>query len=64
MYELYTDVAGRYSELRDVAITFAVKNWKKVVKTQAFKDIQTRADEEGIDGATGLLLSQKLMESV
>ncbi|GAA5894884.1 uncharacterized protein JCM6883_002243 [Sporobolomyces salmoneus] len=63
MYELYTDVASKYHELRDVAIAFAIKHWSKVLKTRAYKDVLQRADDVGIDGATGLLLSERLSQA-
>ncbi|GAA5994780.1 hypothetical protein JCM5350_007993 [Sporobolomyces pararoseus] len=64
MYELYSGIARKYPEIRDNAIRFTVKHWEEVVETQAFKDVMTRGEDggEGIDGATGLILSQKLME--
>ncbi|GAA5960393.1 hypothetical protein JCM3765_007496 [Sporobolomyces pararoseus] len=59
MKELYSDIASQYWEIRDVAMEFAVKNWKEVVETQAYKDAKAR---RGIDGPTGLLLSERLMK--
>ncbi|GAA5894791.1 uncharacterized protein JCM6883_002210 [Sporobolomyces salmoneus] len=63
MYELYTDVASKYTEIQDIAFSFAVKHWSSVRKTQAYKDVLQRANDEGIDGATGLLLSEKLSDA-
>jgi len=62
MYELYSDVASKYTDLRDVALRYAVKYWKDVVKTNGFKEVMKRGEDEGLDGVTGLSLSMKLME--
>jgi hypothetical protein len=62
-YELYTDTASAYPGLRDIALAHAVGNWKEVVESKAFEELEKKAESEtGIDGTTGLLLSKKLME--
>jgi len=62
MYELYSDIASKYSDVRDVALCYAVKYWKDVVKTSGYKEVMEKGRDEGLDGVTGLLLSEKLME--
>ncbi|GAA5995697.1 hypothetical protein JCM5350_007123 [Sporobolomyces pararoseus] len=62
-YELYTDVATAYPEIRDVALEYAVENWKEVVKSKAFSEVEQKAQTgEGVDAWTVMLLSKKLMK--
>ncbi|GAA6008657.1 hypothetical protein JCM11491_003384 [Sporobolomyces phaffii] len=62
IHEAYTDVASKYPEIRDAALEFAVKNWKKVVGTQAYKEVMLRGEQGELDGLTGILLSDRLMK--
>jgi len=59
-YELYTDVASTYPQIRDLAMNYAVEHWKEVVKSEAYKEIKKRAETEGVDSWTGMLLMEKL----
>ncbi|GAA6061713.1 hypothetical protein JCM10212_004945 [Sporobolomyces blumeae] len=61
-YGLYSDVAACYPDVRDVALDFVVKHWAKVGKSDAFKAIKARAEQSAVDGLTGMLLSQRLMD--
>ncbi|GAA5894794.1 uncharacterized protein JCM6883_002211 [Sporobolomyces salmoneus] len=62
-YELYTDVASAYPELRDIALEYAVEDWEEVVKSKAWDEMRKKAEAgEGVDSHTAMLLSQKLME--
>ncbi|GAA5894881.1 uncharacterized protein JCM6883_002242 [Sporobolomyces salmoneus] len=62
-YELYTDVASAYPELRDIALEYTVEHWKEVVKSKAWEEIEKKGQAgEGGDSYTGMLLSRKLMD--
>lgn len=62
-YELFTDIADTYPEIRDSALACVVKNWKEVVVSAAYADVEARAvSGTGVDGMTGLLLGKALMQ--
>ena len=59
-YEIFTDAASTYTALRDVAVAYAVQNWKEVAKSKALKKVKERADSGELD--SGLLLALELMK--
>lgn len=60
VYEIFTDAASTYTALRDVAVAYAVQNWREVAKSNALKKVKERADSGELD--TGLLLAIELMK--
>lgn len=58
-HELYTDIASTYPQIREIAIDYTVEHWEEVVKSEAYTDVKKRAEAEGIDGLTGILLMEK-----
>jgi len=62
-FELYTDIASGYPQVREIAMECAVENWRHVVKSEAYLEVEKRAERgEGIDAWTSLVLNKKLME--
>jgi len=59
-HELFTDIASTYPALRDVAVAYAVRNWKEVAKSRALEKVKERADSGELD--SGLLLAIELMK--
>ena len=62
LQELYSDLAGKYPAIRDITLDYTVEHWKEIVKTRGYEEVSKKGDDGGLDGATGLLLSAKLME--
>lgn len=61
-YETYTDVSETHTQLRDIALTFAVEHWKEVVDSEAYKELKNKAASgTEIHGYIGLLISEALM---
>ncbi|GAA5855282.1 hypothetical protein JCM5353_006135 [Sporobolomyces roseus] len=59
-FELYTDVASIYPEIRDIAIDYAVTHWAEVSESEAYREVRNRAENGGVDSLTGMLLIEKL----
>ncbi|GAA5886183.1 hypothetical protein JCM5296_003511 [Sporobolomyces johnsonii] len=63
--ELFSEVSSCFDEVRDVALEYAVANWKVVVKAPATKELERKAQAGELDASaasTALLLAKKLME--
>ncbi|GAA5863416.1 hypothetical protein JCM1840_007519 [Sporobolomyces johnsonii] len=63
--ELFSEVSSCFDEVRDVALEYAVANWKVVVKAPATQELERKAQAGELDGSaasTALLLAKKLME--
>lgn len=41
-YEVFSDISAAYPGFRAVVVHFAVRHWKKVKKSQAFRETQSR----------------------
>ncbi|GAA5878127.1 hypothetical protein JCM1840_002250 [Sporobolomyces johnsonii] len=64
-YELYSDVSCSYEAIRDIALEFAVANWKEVAEAEGTREMEQRGDEDELPKrATGvsMRLARKLME--
>ncbi|GAA5895917.1 hypothetical protein JCM5296_003146 [Sporobolomyces johnsonii] len=62
-YELYSDVSCYYDPIRDVALTFAVANWKEVREAEGTREMERRAYAEELPKAAAgvsMMLSRKL----
>jgi hypothetical protein len=64
-YELYSDAATCYPELRDVVLAYLVEHWKEVKGSKAAREMRAKADAGELDCATAgtaMLLAEKLVE--
>ncbi|GAA6000911.1 hypothetical protein JCM10207_004715 [Rhodosporidiobolus poonsookiae] len=65
-YELYSDVATCYPEVRDVVLEFVVEKWDEVKKAKATAVMKEKARAGELDAAaieTAMLLAEKLAEA-
>ncbi|ORY92520.1 hypothetical protein BCR35DRAFT_348907 [Leucosporidium creatinivorum] len=53
-YELYGDVAACYDEVKEVCLSYAVKNWKEVQKSEGLKWAEAVDASELPSGAVGI----------
>ena len=64
--ELFSDVASAYPALRDVILDFVVKHWPGVRSSEAWKQVQERADAHEVPAGaahTAMLLSERINTS-
>ncbi|GAA5830852.1 hypothetical protein JCM5353_000590 [Sporobolomyces roseus] len=61
-YELFSDVASSYPEIRDVALGYVVENWKNVIKSKSYEVIRSKADKGEGDVGIAMLLGERLMK--
>ncbi|GAA5862955.1 hypothetical protein JCM1840_002338 [Sporobolomyces johnsonii] len=62
-YELYSDVSCYYNPIRDVALEFAVANWKEVREAEGTREMERRAYAEELPKAAAgvsMMLAWKL----
>lgn len=61
-YELFSDVASSYPEIRDAALDYVVENWENVIKSKSYEVVRSKADKGEGDVGIAMLLSEKLMK--